>query len=172
MLYHDPLAYRDQYSQCSQCEVFKEDKGQRLRKNKQSEARLTWPCAVVSRGVADEACCAQLAAGPRRVVDAAEALASLGMTKLAGTLRICVPAAVTGDAASGRPEEEAGAALVTLRPTVVGKALVAHWGATGIWTGTAGRAETQSEVNLEAGNYHFFSVDDQHVSFNMSISFH
>lgn len=86
----------------------------------------------MSCGVTDEARRAQLALGPRRVVDAAEALATFGMTELDGTLRICVPTAVAGDTAGGRPEE-AGAALATLCSTVVGKALVAHWGATGVW---------------------------------------
>lgn len=52
----------------------------------------------MSRGVPDEAWSAELALGPSRVVDAMEAVAGFGMTKLDGTLRVCIAAAVTANA--------------------------------------------------------------------------
>lgn len=61
----------------------------------------SWPRAVVSRGVADEARRAELALRPRRVVDAAQAVASFGVTKLDGTLRIGVATAVAVSTANG-----------------------------------------------------------------------
>lgn len=131
----------------------KNDRKKTKQKKKTSHAQqLTWTCAVMSCGVTDEAWSAELALGPCRVVDAMEAVASFGMAKLDGTLRVCIAAAVTASAPNWW-SEEAGTALVTLRPTVVGKALVTHRGATGIWTG-AGRQALR--VKLWSWNQKYF----------------
>lgn len=85
-------------------------------------------------GVPVEAWSTELALEPSGVVDAAEAAAGVGVTQLGGTLRVFIPTAVTWNT-DLRCFVEAGAALVTLRAAVPGKALVTYWGATGICTG-------------------------------------
>ena len=85
-------------------------------------------------GVPYESWSTELALGPGGVIDAAEAVAGVGVTELGGALRVCIPTAVTWNA-SPRRFVEAGAALVTLWTSIVGKALVTYWRATGIWTG-------------------------------------
>lgn len=92
----------------------------------------------MSSGVTHEAWSTELALGPRGVVDATEAVASFGVAELDGTLGVHVATAVTADTASGGPVV-ASTALITPGSTVVGKALVAHWGATGICTDRADR---------------------------------
>lgn len=96
---------------------------------------LTWTGTVMCLGVPDEAWSTELALGPGGVVDAVEAVAGVGVTELGGALRVCIPAAVTWNTNPGC-FEEASAALITLWAAVLGKALVTHWGATGICTGT------------------------------------
>lgn len=89
-------------------------------------------------GVPCESWSAELALGPSGVIDAAEAVAGVGVTELGGAHGVCVPVAVAWNAGP-RLFVEAGAALVTLCTGVAGKALVTHWRATGIWTGTQHR---------------------------------
>lgn len=96
---------------------------------------LTWAGAVVCSRVPHEARSAALALGPAGAVDAAEALAGVGLTHLGGPLRVGVPAAVAWYT-HARCFVEAGAALVTPRAGVPGEALVTCWGATVICTGT------------------------------------
>lgn len=55
----------------------------------------------MSLGIPNEAWSAELALGPSGVVDAAEAVAGVRMTKLGGVLRVCIPAAVTWNAHRG-----------------------------------------------------------------------
>lgn len=86
-------------------------------------------------GIPNEARSTELTLGPGGVVDAAEAVAGVGVTELVGPMRVCIPTAVTWNTNPGR-FVEAGGALVTLWAAVPGKALVTHWGATGICTGT------------------------------------
>lgn len=76
----------------------------------------------------------QLALGPGRVVDAAEAVPSVGVAALGGPLGVGVPAAVTRNARARRPEETGGA-LVTAGAREPVEALVAHRGAARFWTG-------------------------------------
>lgn len=85
-------------------------------------------------GIPYEARSTELAAEPGGVVDAAEAVAGVRVTELGGALRVCIPTAVTWNT-NPRCFVEAGAALGTLWAAVPGKALVTHWGATGICTG-------------------------------------
>lgn len=81
-----------------------------------------------------EAWSTELALGPGGIVDAAEALAGVRVTDLGGALGVCITTAVTWNT-NPRCFVEAGAALDTLWAAVPGKALVTHWGATGICTG-------------------------------------
>lgn len=85
-------------------------------------------------GVPYEARSTELALGPGGAVDAADAVASVGVTELGGALGVCIPTAVTWNT-NPRCFVEAGAAVDTLWAAVPGKALVTHWGATGICTG-------------------------------------
>lgn len=86
-------------------------------------------------GVPCESRSTELALGAGGVVDAVKAVAGVGVTKLGGALRVCVPAAVTWNTGPGG-FVEAGAAPVALGAAVLGKALVTHWEATRICTGT------------------------------------
>lgn len=95
---------------------------------------LTWTGAVMCSGVPDEARSTEMTLVPGGVVDAAEAAAGVGVTELGGVLRVCIATAVTWNT-HPRCFVEAGATLVTLWASVPGKALVTHWGATGICTG-------------------------------------
>lgn len=95
---------------------------------------LTWSCAVMRSSIPYKSRSTELALGPSGVVDAAEAVAGVRVTELGRALRVCIPTAVTWNT-SPRGFVEASAALVTLSATVSGKALVTHWGATGICTG-------------------------------------
>lgn len=88
-------------------------------------------------GVPYESESTEVTLGPGGVIDAAEAVAGVGVTELGGALRVCVPTAVTRNASPGR-FVETGAALVTLWTSVVGKALVTYWRATGIGVTGAG----------------------------------
>lgn len=94
-----------------------------------------WTGAVMCSGVPYEAWSTELALEAGGVVDAAEAVAGVGVTELGGVLRVCIAIAVTRNT-SPRCFVEAGATLVTLRAAVPGKALVTYGGATGI--GVAG----------------------------------
>lgn len=85
-------------------------------------------------GVTDEAWSTELALRPGSFVVAAEAVASVRLTELGGTLRVCIPIAFTWNT-NPRCFVEAGTALITLWAFVPGKALVTRWGATGICTG-------------------------------------
>ena len=87
-------------------------------------------------GIPYECRSTELALGSGGVIDAAEAVASVGVTELAGALRVCIPTTVTWDT-SPRYFVEASAALVTLWAAIPGKALVTHWGASGICVGIA-----------------------------------
>lgn len=88
-------------------------------------------------GIPNEAWSTELALGPGSVVDAAEAVAGVGVTELGGAMRVCIPTAVTWNT-NPRCFVEAGGALVTLWAAVPGKALVTHWGATRISVTGAG----------------------------------
>lgn len=100
-------------------------------------------------GVPYESKSTELALGPGGVVGAAEAVTGVGVTELGGTLRVCIPTAVTWNT-SPRCFVEASAALVTLWATVPMKALVAHWRATGICTGTD-KETSQLQTSYKAG---------------------
>lgn len=63
--------------------------------------------------IPSEACSTELTPGPGGVVDAAEAVAGVGVTELGGTLRVCIAVAVTRNTTTGC-FEEASAALITL----------------------------------------------------------
>lgn len=86
-------------------------------------------------GVPYESRSTELALGAGGVVDAVKAVAGVGVTKLGGALRVRVPAAVAWNTGP-RGFVEAGAAPVALGAAVLGKALVTHWEATRICTGT------------------------------------
>lgn len=94
---------------------------------------LTWTGAVTCSGIPYVCRSTELALGAGGVVDAAEAVASVRVTELGGALRVCIPTTVTWNT-SPRCFVEAGTALVTLRATVMGEALVTPWGAGGICT--------------------------------------
>lgn len=86
-------------------------------------------------GVPYESCSTELALGASGIIDAAEAVAGVGVTELGRVLRVCIPTAVTWNANPGR-FVEASTAPVTLWTGGPGKALVTHWVATWICTGT------------------------------------
>lgn len=104
-------------------------------------------------GVPCESRSTELALGTGGVVGAAKAVAGLRVTKLGGALRVRVPAAVTGNTGLGG-FIEAGAAPVTLGAAVVGKALVTHWEATGICTGT----ETHGNIIINNNSNNTFNL--------------
>lgn len=91
----------------------------------------------MSSGVPDEARSTELAPRPCGVVDAAEAVAGVGVAERGRVFRVGVSTAVTWNTNTGC-FVEAGGARVTLRAAVPGKALVACWGATGISVTGAG----------------------------------
>lgn len=64
-------------------------------------------------GVPCEARSAELALGPGGVVDAAEAVAGVGVTELGGALRVCIPTALTRDT-DPRCFVEAGTARIAM----------------------------------------------------------
>lgn len=88
-------------------------------------------------GVPYKAWCTELALGPGGVVDAAETVASVGVTELGRVLRVCIPTAVTWNT-KPRCFVEASTTLVTVWAAVPGKALVTLRGATGIGLTGAG----------------------------------
>lgn len=96
-----------------------------------------WTGAVMCFAVPYEAWSTELALGPGGIVDAAEAMAGVRVTDLGGALGVCITTAVTWNT-NPRCFVEAGAALDTLWAAVPGKALVTHWGATGITVTGAG----------------------------------
>lgn len=64
-------------------------------------------------GIPNEARRTELTLGPGGVVDAAEAVAGVGVTELGGALRVCIAAAVTRNT-TPVCFEEASAALIAL----------------------------------------------------------
>lgn len=94
---------------------------------------FTHPLAVVRFGISSEPRSTELTLVSTGIVDALEAVACVRVTDLGGATRVCITAAVAGNAGT-RHFVEASAALVTLWAAVLMKALVTHWGTTGIWT--------------------------------------
>lgn len=79
----------------------------------------------MSSSIPYEARSTELALGSSCVVDAAETVASVGVTELGRILRVCISTAVTWDTSS-RGFVEPGTALVTVWAAVPVKALVTH----------------------------------------------
>lgn len=99
-------------------------------------------------GVPYKAWCTELALGPGGVVDAAETVASVGVTELGRVLRVCIPTAVTWNT-KPRCFVEASTTLVTVWAAVPGKALVTLRGAIGICT----EIDKDTHQSLTNANY-------------------
>lgn len=114
-------------------------------------------------GVPDETRSTEVAAGPGGAVEAAEAVAGVGVAEPSWALELRIPTAVTRDAARRGPIETGGAAI-TVRPGVASEALVTHHrvssisvaagggGGVGAGAGATGVCVGSGEAAVEAGS--------------------